>query len=508
MRIKNALISVSDKSGLPELGAALEDAGVAVYSTGGTAAALRTAGITVKDLSALTGVAEMLDGRVKTLHPRVHAALLADMANEAHRRQLEEMKTPKFDLLVVNFYPFEKTVATTTDEAEVIENIDIGGPAMLRAAAKNFSSTAVLSDPSDYPLFIGDLKENAGAVTLENRRLWAMRAFIRVAHLDAAIANYFSAHAGAGDFPAHRFLHLEKILNLPYGENPHQPAACYGIAGSDNAYAQLQGAPASYNNLLDAYSASMTVGLHDAPAAAIIKHNNPCGVAVAPTLKGALVRALRTDSLSAYGGIVAFNRPLDGDTAQVLQNSFWEVVIAPQFEAAAKSVLAGKPRLRLLISSLFSGGGDLLSGHGPLLLMQKPDALTATEGDVKSKRPPTENERRDLNFAWAVAAAVKSNAIVLAKDGATVGIGAGQMSRVDSAWLACEKARRAKIKIKGAVAASDGFFPFADGLEILAKAGVTAVIQPGGSKNDDDIVAAADALGLAVIFTGRRHFRH
>lgn len=506
IHVKTALISVSDKRGLPELAGALADANVTIYSTGGTAAALRAAGATVKDASDLTGFNDLLGGRVKTLHPHIHAALLANVNDADQQRQLADMGLPKIDLLVVNFYPFEKAAAAG-DETEMIENIDIGGPAMLRAAAKNHACTAVLSSPDDYPLFIADLKKNDGVITAEQRRRWAMKAFIQVAHLDAAIANHFSVRLHGDDFPPHRFLHLEKIVNLPYGENPHQQAACYGVAGGDNAYAQLQGAPVSYNNLLDAYSANMTAAMHEPPTAAIVKHNNPCGVACAASLKNAFIRARRTDSVSAYGGIIAFNRPLDGDTAQELLETFWEAIIAPQFEAEAKRLLAAKPRLRLLISSLFSGGGDLLSGHGRLLLMQKPDVVGDSHHAV-SQRLPDDREKRDLNFAWRVAAAVKSNAIVIAKDNATVGIGAGQMSRLDSAWLACEKAQRAKLKIRGGVAASDGFFPFADGLETLAQAGVTAVIQPGGSKNDNDVIAAADKLGIAMVFSGKRHFRH
>lgn len=513
MRVKNALISVADKTGLAELAAALAGpAGinVRIYSTGGTATALAAAGVEVTDVSHLTGGGEMLGGRVKTLHPNIHAAILADMQDAAHRQELADLGLPKLDLVVVNFYPFARAA-----EGDKIANIDIGGPAMARAAAKNHASTVVLTAPADYPVFIGQLKKNNGDIGDDNRRQWAAKAFVSVAALDAAIANYFSANGAtsasgaASGFPPHRFLHLEKIADLSYGENPHQAAACYARAGGADDFAQLQGAPASYNNLLDAHSACLTVGMHTPPAAAIIKHNNPCAVAIADTPKKALQNAYRADKKSAYGGIVAFNRPVDGDAAAELHKSFWEVIVAPQFNAEAKAFLAEKGRAKLFVSSAFFGHRQMLTGNDRMLLIQTPDHVDGDgDGEVVSEKQPSEAQRQDLFFAWRVAAAVKSNAIVIAKDGATVGIGAGQMSRVDSAWLACEKAKQAKRKTAGASAASDGFFPFSDGLEKLAETGIAAIIQPGGSKNDGDIIAAADKLGIAMIFSGRRHFRH
>ena len=505
MRIDNALISVSDKTGLAELAKVLVDAGTTIYSTGGTAAALRELGITVREVAELTGVTEMLDGRVKTLHSHIYAAILADGQNDEHRGQLADCGVPKLDLLVVNFYPFERA-ASSGDEKKIIENIDIGGPAMVRAAAKNHSSTAVLVDPADYPVFVNKLKNNGGGINAESRRWLASKAFVSVAHLDCTIANHFASRA-VGAFPDDRFLHLEKITDLPYGENPHQAAACYGIAGGVDDFAQLQGTPASYNNLLDSYSACMAAGIHDRPAAAVVKHSNPCGVAVADDLKTAFQLARKTDPVSAYGGVVAFNRPLDGETAAALKAGFWEVVCAPQFDAEAKAALAMKSRLRILLSSLFETKTEWMVGNANMLLMQSSEAI-AGGGEVVSRRQPSETEWRDLEFAWRVVAVVKSNAIVIAESGATVGIGAGQMSRVDSAWLACEKARRAKQKMRNAVAASDGFFPFADGVQTLATAGVAAVIQPGGSKNDEEVVKMADAHDMAMVFTGRRYFRH
>lgn len=507
MRLRTALISVSDKTGLPELGAALAAAGVQMYATGGTAAALIAANLPIQNTDDLTGFDTMLDGRVKTLHPNIHGAILADMQNPAHAAELQRRGMQKFDLVVVNFYPFEKAATTATSLNDVIENIDIGGPAMARAAAKNHASTVILSDPADYPLFIAALK--LGDFNEKARRDWAMRAFVKVAHLDAAIANYFG-ELTAESHPSHRFFHFEKITDLAYGENPHQLAACYRPAGAAGGFAQLQGATVSYNNLLDAYAASRAAAEFSDPTAVIVKHNNPCGIATAADLPTALLRARQTDPVSAYGGVVAFNRPVDKATAQALLGAFWEVVIAPQYEADAKSELATRTRLRLLLTPP-SGArpGHQLAIAGGLALVQEWD-VTTDEGldNVVSARQPTNAERADLRFAWRAAAAVKSNAIVLARARATVGIGAGQMSRIDSARLACDKAQRVGNKTQGSVAASDGFFPFADGVKTLAKAGITAIIHPGGSKNDPEIIATTDAANLAMIMTTRRHFRH
>lgn len=507
MPIKNVLLSVSDKAGLPELAAALLAAGCTIYSTGGTAAALKKAGCRVVDISELTDFVEILDGRVKTLHPYVYAAILADMNNQSHIDQLNQYGLPKFDLVVVNFYPFEQTVAKGAPPQEIIENIDIGGPSMVRAAVKNYHSTLVLTEPADYPVFIGHLKRGDEFNEQMRRRL-AAKALINIAHLDGALANYFSRPAdGDSHYPSNEFFHLEKIADLPYGENPHQQAACYRLAGESGGFIQLHGAPLSYNNLLDAGYACSAISGCGEPTAVVVKHNNPCGMATADTLKEAFSRAWKADAVSAYGGVVAVNRPLDEETAQLMQESYWEVIIAPQFSEEAKQALAIKERVRLLIPP--AAASRQVSSIGRLLLMQSVDEVDDSGLDhVVSREQPTAEQREELRFAWRVAAAVKSNAVVLVRQRSTIGIGAGQMSRVDSAMLACEKARRGKFKIAGSAAASDGFFPFADGVEVLAEAGVTAIVQPGGSKNDDEVIAAADKAGVVMVMTGKRHFRH
>lgn len=502
MKIRNALISVTDKSGLDELAAALRGFGAKLYSSGGTARYLRDAGFEVTEISELTQSPEILDGRVKTLHPSVHAGILADMQNEAHRRELASRNLPSFDLVVVNFYAF----AGGGDEAKMIESIDIGGPAMVRAAAKNYRSTAVLTDVRDYPVFIGELEKNNGAVDEKNRRELAKKAFVKIAQLDIAIAEAMSAEED-GAFARDRFVYLRKMSDLNYGENPHQRAACYSARGGNHSLHQLQGKPPGFNNLLDAYCASRAVAQFSQQAVAIIKHNNPCGVAVAATQSEAFGKAYRADSVSAYGGVIAFNRALEGETARALTDYFWEVIIAPQFDSEAKRLLALRDRARALSSHVFEESSLQLTDIGGVMLLQQTDRSIG-EGALVSRRAPSADEVSDLNFAWRVAAGVKSNAIVIAKNGATVGIGAGQMSRLDAAWIACEKARRAGVATSGAVAASDGFFPFADGLETLAKAGVRAVIYPRGSKNDSVVLDAANKLDMAVLLTDRRHFWH
>ena len=509
MRIQHALVSVSDKSGLEELAAALSAAGTKIYSTGGTAAALASYGCSVEDIGDLTGYDEMLGGRVKTLHPNVHAAILADTQDPSHLSELREHGLPKLDLVVVNFYPFEKVLTTAAGPQEIIENIDIGGPTMARAAAKNYTATIVLTDPADYPVFIARLKQGEFDVSI--RRNLAAKAFVKVAHLDALIANHFSSDED-NSFPEHQFLHLKKVTDLKYGENPHQPAACYRLADNSGGFTQLQGAALSYNNMKDAHSAWMIANSYDKPAAVIVKHNNPCGIAVAQSPAKAFSRALQTDSVAAFGGIVALNRPLDEETALLLQESFWDVIIAPQFSETAKSTLAFKERLKLLIAPPEQPDKPQrrLTSCGNLLLLQATDTVTEeiSAAQIVTKRQPDAKQLADMQFAWRAAAGVISNAVVLAHHQATIGIGAGQMSRADSVHLACEKAGRAKLKTAGSVAASDGFFPFPDGIEILAANGVTAVIQPGGSKNDDAVIAAADAADMAMIMTGTRHFRH
>ena len=506
LRIRHALISVSDKSGAIELATALRAHGAKILSTGGTAAVLQKGGIEVTDLDDFYQAPPLLGGRVKTLHSAIFAGVLADNNDNEHRRELKALGLPKIDLVAVNFYPFEAAVAGGADKDTLVENIDIGGPSLVRAAAKNCATTAVLTDPADYPAFVGALQRDGG-VSAEYCRQLATKAFVQVAHLDSQIANY---HAGAmaDGFADHQFFHLEKIVDLPYGENPHQRAACYTLAGATGGFTQLQGNLVSYNNILDAHAARRAVNLHDAPTVAIIKHNTPCGLATAETLTAAFTAALRTDPISAYGGVIAVNRAMDGDTAKLLQESFWEVVVAPQFDAEAKTALAVKERLRLFIAPPERTFAREISSRDGLFLMQEPDHIGGEDWKIPTKRQPTDKESADLDFAWRVVAAVKSNAIIIAKDKATLGIGAGQMSRLDSAWLACEKARRAKIKTKGAVAASDGFFPFPDGIEQLAKSGVTAIIQPGGSKQDGKVIEVADRLGISLILTGRRHFFH
>ena len=512
VKIKTALVSVADKTGLPELSRTLKKLRVAIYSTGGTAAAMRDAGAEVSDISELTGSPEILDGLVKTLHPGVHAGILADGGNPAHADALKKMGVPPIDLVAVNFYPFEKAVkdgAAKDGEAEIIANIDIGGPAMARAAAKNFANTVVLTDPLDYPAFIGEIEKTRGEITPRHARMLAAKAFVAVAHLDAAIADYFSGDGGA--FPAHRFLHLHKQMDLKYGENPHQTAACYEQFGGGGGYVQLQGAPLSYNNLLDVQAACELAGLFDRPAAAIIKHNNPCGAAVAEDARQAFYMARRCDPVSAFGGVAAFNREVDGETAKALTELFLEVVLAPQFSPEAKEMFAARSeRLRALLTPEDSiGGGAEIRGAAGLFLAQTPDMPDDESAwEVATRAHPSEEQWRDLRFAWRVAMVVKSNAIVAAKDCATVGVGAGQMSRIDSARLARQKAERAKLKLDGAVAASDAFFPFVDGVAELADAGVQAIIQPGGSKRDDEVIAEADKRGIAMVFTKHRHFRH
>ena len=508
MKIKTALISVADKTGLPELAAMLKKLHVTIYSTGGTAKMLRELELEIKDVSELTGFAEMLDGRVKTLHPHVHAGILANPNVSEHMETLDKFKLPVIDLVVVNFYPFEK-VAKDGKEKDVVENIDIGGPTMARAAAKNFAGTAVLTDPQDYPAFIGEMEKTRGEISAEHSRLLATKAFVCTAHYEAAIANHFCKNGGK--FPHHRFFHLHKQMDLKYGENPHQSAACYESYGGGGGYVQLQGAPLSYNNLLDAQAASELTTLFDSPAAAIVKHNNPCGVAVEDDIRKAFYMARRCDPTSAFGGVVAFNRELDGEAAEALCEMFLEVVLAPQVSSAAKEVFAARAeeRLRVLLMPEKSGGGAELRAAAGLFLTQTPDLPEdEEEWKVVSKEKPSEKQWDDLRFAWRVAMVVKSNAIVVAKDGATLGIGAGQMSRVDSARLARQKAERAKLKLDNAVAASDAFFPFADGLIELLDAGIKAVIQPGGSKKDEKIIAEADKQGAVMIFTHHRHFRH
>jgi phosphoribosylaminoimidazolecarboxamide formyltransferase / IMP cyclohydrolase len=528
--IRRALLSVSDKTGLTELGAELAARGIELVSTGGTAKALREAGLEVRDVSDLTGFPEMMDGRVKTLHPKVHGGLLALRDNAEHVAAMETHDIGAIDLVVVNLYPFEATVAKGASRAEIIENIDIGGPSMVRSAAKNHGFVTILTDPADYPALIAEMAAYDGRTSEAFRIRMAGKAYARTAAYDSAIASWFAfADTAAGEaesFPATLPMAFTHTDTLRYGENPHQSAAIYVpqvvTAGGVPQASQLQGKELSYNNLNDADAALELAAefAGQAPAVVIVKHANPCGVAQGASLLQAWQAALECDSVSAFGGIVAVNTELDGATAEAIASIFTEVVIAPSVSAEARAVFAKKKNLRLLETGPLPDprrGGFTMKTIAGGVLVQSRDAGTVSVDDLKivTKRAPTDQELEDCLFAWTVARHVKSNAIVYAKDGATAGIGAGQMNRRDSARIAAIKAREAAEtygwaapRTQGSAVASDAFFPFADGLLAAAEAGATAVIQPGGSIRDDEVIAAADAVGLAMVFTGMRHFRH
>jgi phosphoribosylaminoimidazolecarboxamide formyltransferase/IMP cyclohydrolase len=525
VRVRRALLSVSDKTGVAAFASGLRELDVELVSTGGTARTLREAGLPVTDVSQVTGFPELLDGRVKTLHPRIHGALLGLRDHPDHERQMADAGMVPIDLVAVNLYPFEATAARSDlSLADALEQIDIGGPAMIRAAAKNFPAVAVLVDPADYPRLLEELRAGRGSVPLATRLALARKAFAHTARYDARIAAYlergelsaegtWSAPATAPvAFPEVLTLAFEKVKELRYGENPHQRAALYrdpraggGIAGAEH----LHGKELSYNNLMDLQAAWELVQEWAEPVVAIVKHTNPCGVATAADLATAYLRARDTDPVSAYGGIIGVNRPLDAPTAREIAATFVEAIAAPGYEAEALALLRAKKGLRLLAvptSGPGAPGLELRRVSGGLLV-QEPDGVDLDPAALRvvTRRDPDASERRALRFAWRVAKHVKSNAIVLATEGATVGIGAGQMSRVDSVRLACQKARRAT---RGTVLASDAFFPFRDGVDAAAEAGVTAIIQPGGSVRDAEVIAAADTHGLAMLFTGLRHFRH
>jgi phosphoribosylaminoimidazolecarboxamide formyltransferase/IMP cyclohydrolase len=521
-KIRRALISVSDKTGLVEFGRFLAGQGVEILSTGGSAKALKDAGVAVKEVSEHTGFPEIMDGRVKTLQPKIHGGLLAVRGNPEHEKAMRELGIAPIDLLVVNLYPFEATVAKGADFAACIENIDIGGPALIRAAAKNHAFVTVVTAPADYPSVMEEMTAHGGATSPEFRRRLAARAYARTAAYDAAISGWFANTLGE-TFPRRLTFSGRLKQTLRYGENPHQQAAFYvgGEARPGVATArQLQGKELSFNNLNDTDAAyELVAEFADRPACAIIKHANPCGVAVAESLKEAYLKAYAGDTESAFGGILAFNRPLDGPTAEEIAKLFTEVIIAPGIDAAATAILAQKKNLRVLVTDALpdpkARGLTVRSLAGGYLVQTRDSALTDKDLKVVTKRAPTNAEMADLLFAFTVAKHVKSNAIVYAKMGATVGIGAGQMSRVNSARIAAWKAEDAarvagesESWAKGSVVASDAFFPFADGLLAAAAAGVTAVIQPGGSMRDEDVIRAADDQGLAMVFTGMRHFRH
>ena len=524
--IARALLSVSDKTGLLELARALVQQGVELLSTGGTAAALKAAGIAVKDVSDHTGVPEMMDGRLKTLHPKVHGGLLAVRGNAQHSQEAAAHGIGMIDLLVVNLYPFEATVARGGDYATTVENIDIGGPAMIRGAAKNHASVTVVVAPEDYERLLREMRAHGGATTLAFRRDLAQKAYARTAAYDGVISNWLGAvvdhpEGKAESFPRTFTTQFRKAQNLRYGENPHQKAAFYvseygsGTPGEASVATarQLQGKELSYNNIADTDAALECIKAFGAtPACVIVKHANPCGVAASASLLAAYERAFQTDPESAFGGIIAFNRTLDAETARaIVDRQFVEVIIAPDVASGVEAIVAAKKNVRLLVC------GALPSTSAPRLDYKKvtggllvQDADLALYQDLKlvTKRAPTAAERADLIFAWTVAKFVKSNAIVYAKDGATIGIGAGQMSRINSSRIAVIKAELAKLPVAGSVVASDAFFPFADGLLSAAVAGATAVIQPGGSLRDAEVIKAADDQGLAMLFTGMRHFKH
>ena len=508
--VRRALIAVFDKDGVVDLARGLSELGVELVSSGGTAATIAAADIDVTPVEAVTGFPEMLDGRVKTLHPRIHAGILADRRKPEHGAQLAEHDIEPIDLVVVNLYPFRETVASGAGEDDVIEKIDIGGPAMVRAAAKNFASVAVVVSPSRYGEVL-DAIGDEGGLSIEMRRALAAEAFAHTAAYDAAVAGWFAK--GDAAMPAFVGLAFDKVTDLRYGENPHQHGALYRASGGPGvlggAEVLVEGKEMSFNNWLDVDAAlTLAADLEPlGPAAVIVKHNNPCGAAVRDTLASSYASAFESDTVSAFGGIVAFGREADEDAARAMAEVFTEVVVAPSFTAAALGVFAQRKGLRVIRAPLPEPGGldvRVLPGGA---LVQDADAApeSAADLEVVSTRRPTEDEWHDLRFAWIVSMRVKSNAIVFARELATVGVGAGQMSRVDASVLAV---RKAGDRAKGSVMASDAFFPFPDAVEVAADAGVTAVIHPGGSIRDDEVLAVAEDRGMAVVVTGRRHFRH
>ncbi len=521
IRVRRALISVSDKTGVADFAKSLAALGVEILSTGGTAGALREAGLEVTDVSEFTGQEEILDGRVKTLHPRLHAALLARREDPEHMATLAREGIEPIDVVCVNLYPFEQTVSGHEVPAAVaIENIDIGGPTMIRAAAKNHEGVAVVVKPESYDAVCAELEETEGEISASTRHWLANEAFAQTARYDAAISRWFSTEYE--DFPEHLAVAYEKVLDLSYGENPHQRAALYSEAGSRShilsRVSKLHGRALSFNNVLDLDSARNLVGDFEPPACVIVKHNNPCGVAIGADAREAYLKALACDPLSAYGGVIALNRPIAAELAEELHKNFVEVLIAPGFEDGALEVLQQKEAIRILCEEERRQPDpderDVKRVLGGLLIQDRDGDPEPREiMEVVTKTEPTEAQWDDMCFAWTVSRRVRSNAIVIAKDGATLGIGAGQMSRVDSVRLAVEKCRaahgeRADGLLAGSAVASDAFFPFADGPELALEAGSTAVIQPGGSKRDGEVIEACDAQGVTMVFTKHRHFRH
>lgn len=505
--IKLALVSVSDKTGVVEFARFLSGKGVEILSTGGTAKLLAENGITVKEVAEHTGFPEMLDGRVKTLHPMVHGGLLGLRDNAEHQAAMGEHGIVPIDLLVVNLYPFEETLERTDDAAEIIENIDIGGPAMIRAAAKNFAHVTVVVDPGDYARVQAAME--AGSLGALNREL-AGKAYARTGSYDAAIARYFAQTLAGGDGWPKYFLGATKQQVLRYGENPHQKAVLYrgrGDAGVASA-TQLQGKELSYNNINDTDAAWALVQEFSDPAVVLIKHANPCGVAIGADVTEAFGKALACDRTSAFGGILAANRAVDASLVEAIGALFLEVIIAPEVTAEAQALLAAKKNLRVLVGKPTEGTAWAVKSIGGGFLVQTEDDTLFDTLTPATKAVASEAQKVDMRFAFTVAKHVKSNAIVLAKDGATIGIGAGQMSRIDSVKIAVEKAKTAGLSTQGAVLASDAFFPFADNVEAAHAAGVAAVVQPGGSMRDPEVIEAAERVGLVMLFTGTRHFRH
>jgi phosphoribosylaminoimidazolecarboxamide formyltransferase / IMP cyclohydrolase len=516
VRIQRALLSVSDKTGIVDFARGLAELGVELISTGGTARELEAAGVAVRSISDLTGFPEIMDGRVKTLHPKLYAGLLARRDDPSHMVAAEEQEIEFVDLVCVNLYPFEAVAARRgAAEHEVIENIDIGGPTMIRAAAKNAAFSAVVSSPESYDAVLQELTDSGGRLSLQTRESLAAEAFAYTARYDLAIARWFQERQD--DFPNLTMSAYEKVLDLSYGENPHQRAAYYAEIGSRmhvlSMVRQLGGKELSFNNLLDLNGARALVEEFELPACAIIKHNNPCGCAVGANAGEAYERAFAGDPLSAYGGVVCLNRPVDREVAEALVRQFAEIVFAPKFTEEALEVLAAKPKMRILEDNERRrpniGERDLKRVVGGVLIQDRDvDLEDRSAMEVVTERKPTEHEWGEMLFAWKVCKHVRSNAIVVTKDLATVGIGAGQMSRVDSVRIAVEKAGAAGFDLAGAALASDAFFPFADGPQLAIDAGVTCVIQPGGSMRDPEVVEAADAAGISMVFTHRRHFKH
>jgi phosphoribosylaminoimidazolecarboxamide formyltransferase / IMP cyclohydrolase len=516
-KIQRAILSVTDKTGLVDFARKLSALGIELISTGGTARLLRDSGISVKDISDLTGFPEMLDGRVKTLHPKVHGGILHRREDPKHVAAVKQHGIQSIDMVVVNLYAFEKTASKPgVPFEELIENIDIGGPSMIRSAAKNFQDVAIVTAPADYDAIANELQSTGGTLSKATKWRLAQNAFATTSAYDSAIASTlerispetFELHPEGEAFPPSIRFSFQKTLDLRYGENPHQKAAMYSDgsgAGVANAR-QLQGKELSYNNIVDLQAAWDLAQEFDEPVCAIIKHTNPCGTATGKTLAQAYMRALECDPVSAFGGVIGVNRPVDLAAAEEMHKLFLEVIAAPSFDEAAKAKLASKKNLRLVEVKAANQKWVLKNVSGGMLVQDVDSrALADTDLKVVTKRPPTPEETRALLFAWKVCKHVKSNAIVYARDGQTVGVGAGQMSRVDSAKIG---AMKAQLPLKGTVAASDAFFPFPDGVEEIAKAGATAIIQPGGSQRDPEVIEAADRLGVAMLFTGVRHFRH